>query len=246
MRVLDEDPGLADQLTEQATEQARPEAIAPVVRVTPGRWAFVIDQAATRGHLGLLVLDGLLARHVMIGQIGSTEFLGSGDVLRPWGADSGMLGDARTHWEILAPTRMAALDRDFAIRVSPWPEIGAALLERSDQRARSLAFQLALRQAVRVEDRVLVALRHLADRWGRVGRQGTTLALPRTSGEVLARIVGARRQSVSAALGNLRRRGLIDRRPDGTWILHEYPDKVELAPGRRASDHDNDDLLQSG
>jgi len=127
----------------------------------------------------------------------------------------------------------------------PWPEIIAALLDRVDQRARSLAFQLALRQAVRVEDRVLVALRHLADRWGRVGPQGTTLALPRTSGAVLARIVGARRQSVSAALSSLRRQQLIDRRPDGTWILREYPHVESLSPGRRASDIAGADLLSA-
>jgi hypothetical protein len=71
--------------------------------------------------------------------------------------------------------------------------------------------------------------------------------LPQTSGEVLARIVGARRQSVSVALGSLRRRGLIEHQPDGAWILHEYPDRMQqLKRGRRASDRQPDDLLASG
>jgi CRP-like cAMP-binding protein len=245
VNVLDEDPGLGESLTPEALERARSQAEAPLLTLPSGRWNYVGDAATMRGHLGLLVLDGLLARHVLIGSLGSTEFLGSGDLLRPWSADSGTLAQAAIHWEVLAETRLAVLDHDFAMHMRPWPEIAAALLDRADQRARSLAFQLALRQAVRVEDRVLVALRHLADRWGRVGPQGTTLALPRTSGAVLARIVGARRQSVSAALTSLRRQELIDRRRDGTWVLREYPKVDALTPGRRASDVAAGDLLSA-
>lgn len=235
VNVLDEDPGLGEDLDDDAFGRARHQAWAALRTRPPGRWEPEADDDGA-GHLGILVLDGLLARHVMLGALGSTEFLGSGDLLRPWGHDSGVLAQSRTEWEVLADTRLAVLDEEFAMRMRPWPRLTAALLDRSDQRARSLAFQLALRQAVRVEDRVLVALRHLADRWGRVGRDGTMLRLPRTSGEVLARIVGARRQSVSAALSSLRRQGLIDRRPDGTWVLREYPQIEDITPGRRASD----------
>ena len=234
--VLREDPGLGESLDERAALEADRVAFAPLLTVEPGRWRPQVDPQRARGHLGLLVLDGLLARHVMIDALGSTEFLGAGDLLRPWGVDSGTLAQATIQWEVLTPTRLAVLDREFAARIVAWPEVTSALLDRTDQRARSLAFQLALRQAVRVEDRVLVALRHLADRWGRVGVQGTSLTLPKTSGAVLARIVGARRQSVSTALSSLRRQGLVERRGDGTWILHEYPGVEGLTPGRRASD----------
>lgn len=241
--VLGEDPGLAEWLDREAAAAAEEAAGAPLLELDPGRWSPRVDPSVVRGHLGLLVLDGLLARHVTIDALGSTEFLGSGDLLRPWGVDSGTLAQASIQWEVLTPTRLAVLDRHFATRMQEWPEVMAALLDRTDQRARSLAFQLALRQAVRVEDRVLVALRHLADRWGRVGVQGTSLTLPKTSGAVLARIVGARRQSVSAALSSLRRQGLVERRADGTWILHAYTGAEALTPGRRASDLGGSTLL---
>jgi CRP/FNR family cyclic AMP-dependent transcriptional regulator len=236
VNVLDEDPSLAEAVGATELEGATAQAQAGLLRLAPGGWVPRAQPDLTAGGLGLLVLDGLLARHVTIAELGSTEFLGAGDLLRPWGGDSGMLAQSSVSWEVLSAARLAVLDRDFTLRIRRWPEIAIALLDRADQRARSLAFQLALRQAVRVEDRVLVALRHLADRWGRVGPQGTTLALPRTSVEVLARIVGARRQSVSAALSSLRRQGLIDRRPDGVWVLHQYPTVEGLKPGRRASD----------
>jgi CRP/FNR family transcriptional regulator, cyclic AMP receptor protein len=35
-------------------------------------------------HLGLLVVDGVVAREVVLGDTVSTELLGAGDVIRPW------------------------------------------------------------------------------------------------------------------------------------------------------------------
>lgn len=241
--VLDEDSGLGEGLEGAELEAARAQAWAAVLRVSPGRWNPEDHDPLRTGGFGLLVLDGLLARHVMIDALGSTEFLGSGDLLRPWGGDMGVLAQSTVRWEVLSPARLAVLDRDFVMRTRRWPEIAIALLDRADQRARSLAFQLALRQAVRVEDRVLVALRHLADRWGRVGPQGTTVMLPRARGEVLGRMVGARRQSVSSALSSLRRQGVIVRRADGAWILSEYPAVEGLQRGRRASDAAGTELI---
>ena len=35
-------------------------------------------------HLGLLLVDGVLAREVVLGDTVSTELLGPGDIVRPW------------------------------------------------------------------------------------------------------------------------------------------------------------------
>ncbi len=140
-------------------------------------------------------------------------------------------------WEVLAPSRVAILDRDFALRIRPWPEIVSVLLDRGFNRADSLLLQAALRQAVRVEDRVLLALWHFADRWGEAADEGWKIRIPRLTGETLANIVGARRQTVSTALGQLADRRAISRGKDGLWILVQRPPQMDaIQVGRRASD----------
>jgi hypothetical protein len=69
-----------------------------------------------------------------------------------------------------------------------------------------------------VELRVLALLWHLAERWGRVGREGVVLPVKLTH-ETLGRFVGARRPSVTLAMGQLADDGLITRRDDGAWVL---------------------------
>lgn len=225
--VLTEDPGLARHLSARALAQASAEALAPLVRLQVGRQRFLVDEPLTHGHLGLLVLEGLIARHVAFGQIGATELLGPGDILRPWVNHRDHAEAVNGRWEVLARTRLAALDRDFANRVRPWPEIAAALLDRAIDRTDSQLLQSALRQTRRVDDRLLLALWHFAGRWGEVQDEHRTVSLPRITGEMLARIVGARRQSVSTALGALTDRGALTRRPDGTLIVHARPPQLD-------------------
>ena len=63
---------------------------------------------------------------------------------------------------------------------------------------------------------------HLAERWGRVSRNGVILPL-RFSHEFLAKLVGVRRPSVTSAISRLRHEGIVERRPDGSWLLHGPP-----------------------
>lgn len=236
-RVLDVCPDLAGDLAGSALAAASAAAIAPLLHLETGLTAFVVDRAATDSHFGFLLLDGVMLRHVTFGHVGSTEFLGPGDVLRPWPRRGSRREIAEVRWEVLTPARLAVLDPDFAGRVRPWPQIHAGLLDRTGLRADSQALQASLRQAGRVEDRVLLALWHFAGRWGEVGAEGRTVSLANLTGEVLARFVGARRQSVSTALGKLSDSGALRRGPGRTvHIPNEPPELQEIQPGRRATD----------
>jgi CRP-like cAMP-binding protein len=241
VRVLAEDPGLARHLSGRALALATSEAIAPLVQLEPGTRTFLLDEPHTHGHFGLLVLDGLIARHTTFGLITSTELLGPADVARPWVPPREHAELIEVRWEVLAATRLAALDRDFANRVRPWPEIAAALLDRAAQLANSQLLLSALRQARRVEDRVLLALWHFAGRWGELHPEGRTMRLSDISGQTLAGVVGARRQSVSTALGQLADRGAIKRRPDGSITIPEEPPQLRhIQPQQHAlSQHSN-------
>ncbi|HEY5316781.1 MAG TPA: Crp/Fnr family transcriptional regulator [Solirubrobacteraceae bacterium] len=237
VRVLDEDPDIGRYLSGRALTLASSAAVAPLLRVAPGPTSFLIDESATHAHLGLLMLDGLIVRHLIFGQIGANDFLGPGDLLRPWLSRGDSSEVVHVTWEALGPTRLAALDQDFANRTRAWPEIATALLDRAAERSDSQALQAALHQTRRVEDRVLLALWHFAGRWGQVGPEGRIVSLRNITRELLARFVGARRQSVSTAIGNLMATGAIRRLPDGSLVLPREPPQLEhIAPGRRATD----------
>src|ERR1700759_5441352 len=141
VRVLDADPELASQLSPSMLEAAVAQAIAPLLRLEPRLWAPEFDERAAHGHLGLLVLGGLIARHMRFGQVGSTELLGPRDLIRPWRRPTSRTNAPEMRWEVLAPTRLAVLDRDFALRVRPWPEIVSVVLEGGVPRADSLLLQ---------------------------------------------------------------------------------------------------------
>jgi hypothetical protein len=91
-----------------------------------------------------------------------------------------------------------------------------------------------------VEDRILVLLWHLADRWGRVRPEGVTVPV-RLTHEMLGKLVGARRPSVTTAVNELIQREQIARADDGGWLLLGPPpgevggDGEEAAAASRSS-----------
>ena len=64
IRVLEVDPDLAEDLEPAALAVARPKAIARAHWLERGRWQPFAEQWDHRGHLGLLVVDGFLSRHL--------------------------------------------------------------------------------------------------------------------------------------------------------------------------------------
>lgn len=123
---------------------------------------------------------------------------------------------------VLEPTRLAVLDHGLIRRINPWPELGLELFARGTRRAHFLSVTLAIAHHPRVEDRLLLTLWHLADRFGRVRPDGIVVPLPLPH-QRLADLVGSHRPSVTAALGELTREGAISRGENGTWILHGAP-----------------------
>jgi CRP/FNR family cyclic AMP-dependent transcriptional regulator len=227
IRVLEVDPDLGEDLEPAALAVARPKAIARAQWLERGRWQPFAEQWDHRGHLGLLIVDGFLARNLQLGGRACAEILGPGDLLRPWvrAAEYSSI-PIQDSWEALERTRLAVLDRRFAAALSPWPEITASILDRMMVRSHWLALHLAVAHLRRVESRVLVVLWHLADRWGSVRRDGVALHLNLTH-TLLAAVVAAERPSVTLALTSLRDRGLVERREDHVWLLHGGP-PVEL------------------
>src|SRR3954452_16562514 len=221
--LVEADPDLGDLLDSQERERARREALARVVRLSPGEWDAASAYEASEHHRGFLVVDGLLSREVDVLGRRCVELIGPGDVLRPWQWDEvGSHVRAEVGWQVLEPTKLAVLDHQLVLRIVPWPQLGLELFNRGTRRAHHLAVALAITHHQRVGDRLLLTLWHLAERWGRVHGDGIVVPLP-LSHQRLADLVGAQRQSVTTAMGGLTRSGAISRRDNGDWVLHGPP-----------------------
>jgi CRP-like cAMP-binding protein len=125
---------------------------------------------------------------------------------------------------VLQPTRLAVLDERFLLASLRYPGVVDALFARSVRRTRWLAVRLVVNQLVRLEDRLMLAMWGLAERWGRVTPDGVIVPMGLTH-SALARLVGARRPSVTSALGELARDRVLERTDEG-WLLRGDPAHV--------------------
>lgn len=216
--LLDLDVDLAEALDVRMRLVARPAATAVTFDADVGEVKLSDRLAAATPGPGVLVLDGVLAVNVRVGDRTAAELLGAGDLVEPCAHEDDELLACVTDWRALVPIRFAMLDAAFAERVRPWPQLTQALLRRVERRARNLNVQRAITSQPRLEVRLALLLWHLAARWGRVEPGGIRLPLPLTH-QLLGRLVGAERPSVSHALARLSRSGLVTGHGD-EWHLH--------------------------
>jgi CRP-like cAMP-binding protein len=227
--VLAEDDDLAEAISRERRGKALQAARALVMRVGTGSWEAHADAGPTRGGFGFLVLGGLLVRRVGIGERLAAELLGPSDLLRPLDHD----GEEATlpfeaAWQVLEPARLAVLDRRWALRMAQFPEVGVELTRRAMLRSRRLANTLAISHHPRLDERLLLVLWELADRYGTVSPDGVHVPV-RLTHEMLSQLSGARRPSVSAALSRLSKSGSLERDKRG-WVLHGEPPALPPLP----------------
>ena len=237
VRILDEDLELAAAVDQARFNEARLAAVAPLITVPKGDWQ---PPSAPRSHgrdFGLLILSGLLLRELELADRSFAELRGPEDLLRPWDDAAEITSvSARITWTARQPTRLAWLDGDFASSVAPWPELTAVLVARATRRARLLSFRLAILELTHVDLRVLLLFWHLADRWGRVQPKGVALDLDLTH-ELIARMVGAHRTSVTAALQKLADEGRIAKEGPRWMLLGAPPQELSDVARRVAARH---------
>jgi hypothetical protein len=215
--LLDIDVDLAEELDVPMRLAARPSVTAITFETDAGpialaRWL----QRAAPGP-GLLILDGVLAANVQVGDRIATDLLGQGDLVQPWNSNDEELV-CEADWRALATTRFAVLDQAFVHRVQPWPQITLALLRRAGKRARRLNVQRAISAQPRLEVRLVLLMWHLAARWGKVEPGGVRVPLPLTH-QLMGHLISAERPSVSHALSRLAKAGVVTGHGD-EWHLH--------------------------
>jgi CRP/FNR family cyclic AMP-dependent transcriptional regulator len=218
--LIEHDPELFARLDSAALMDAR-KAIVPAWQIEAGHWAPpAVDPS--RAPFGLLLIKGFLACETALPEASSIELLGPGDVLRPWVRPADTNVAVELKWEALESSVIAALDVRFGSVALRHPAIIATLMDRYVARSMWANQHLAVCHIVGLDKRLETLLWHLAERWGRVGREGVILPV-RLSHEFLAKLVGVHRPSVTSAISRLRQQSVVERRPDGSWLLHGPP-----------------------
>jgi len=217
--LTDVEPELFERLTREELAVARRTAIAPRVELQAGPWRGTLGDVDHGRGLGLLVASGVMLRSLALDERPRSEIIGPGDLIQ---SDSGA-GPAdstpgTTSWEVVVPTTAALLDDHVIDRLCRWPSVMNALLSRAVRRSHELAFQVAVVDLRRAEDRLMHLFAHLGDRWGRRTLDGIVVPIPLTH-EMLAQLVGAHRPTVTTSLQRLGSAGALLRRPDRTWLL---------------------------
>ena len=226
--LLDLVPELGDGVADDDRSAVRRGTPVQTVSVAPGPWS-PSELVGDDGAAGFLLTEGAIVRDVLMAGSVASDLLGPGDVAGLGDADAALV-PTELRWTASAPCRIAVLDAHLLASLEAWPAVMARLLARATRQTSTLALQRAISQLPRVDLRLLALFWHLAERWGRVGRDGIVVRLALTH-ETLGRMVGARRPTVSLALKELATAGTVVRRLDGAWVLRR--DGLErLAPER--------------
>src|SRR4051795_12398284 len=235
IRLLEAQPDLADGLSPEEEAQARRHVVALLDSVEPGPWEPGARYATDPAFFGLLVVDGMISRDVELGGRRCSELLGPGDLLRPSDYDEGEAASipAESAWNVLEPSRVAVLDGRFARVACRYPELVSKLIGRTLRRSRWLAILLTISSMPRVDARVQALLWHLADRWGHVTLDGVVVPV-RLTHDMIGRLVGAHRPSVTTALSELARAERISRLPHGWLLRGDPPSAAAPQNGRRS------------
>jgi hypothetical protein len=216
VQLLREDPDLAENMSPQARQQATELIRARVFRVPKGSWD---PPGIDHGTIGLLLLDGLMVRTLELGRVSSSEVVGPSDIIRPWETDLiPNLVPGVSSWRVLDPAQVALLDARVTSLVGRWPELCTSVAGRFLRRARSLSYLMAAQHFVRVEDRLLATLWHLASMWGRVTPRGTLVPF-RLTHDMLAGIIGAQRPTTTTSIRSLMDQGRIAREDGRRYVL---------------------------
>lgn len=220
IRLLDVDPELGRSVRPERRDEARRSALATSVAVPRGRWdmeALARDRTAV---YGLLLLEGLVNRTVVLDGVPGAQLLGRGDLIPPHDDPADALVPTSVTWTVLEPLTLALLDERFLFTVRRWPELVAVLFERVATQTTRRSVHRTLCQLPRVEDRLHAMLWYLAERWGRMTPQGVLLPI-RLTHDLLGQLVGAKRPTVSLAIKQLEAQGALHRRDDGAWLLEQ-------------------------
>lgn len=221
-QILIDDPDLAEYLDGERLSAATRECVAQTLSIRAGPWIPPDNDEGLKRGIGLLVLTGLIVRHVGVAGRFGAELIGEGDIICPWQWTEGESTLPRSgRYRVLQDCRLAVLDAALTMRLGRYPEVFSSLFTRALQRSRHVAVNMAIVQQPRIDVRLHMLFWELADRFGRVRQDGVHVPIALTHA-TLADLVAARRPTVTKALGELSQRGAVSW-TGSDWLLPGEP-----------------------
>jgi CRP-like cAMP-binding protein len=216
--LLEIEPDLARYIAREELPDAERVAL-PVVRLARGQVS--LGELLTRaGAFAAVIVDGVVLQSLQVWERTGLRLLGPGDVLGLGATNYSALRSA-DELRCETPVSLALLGREVLLAAHRWPRLVIALLARVAEQSERVSDQLVICQLPRVEDRALAMMWQLAQTWGYVTSHGTVVPLSLTH-ETLGGMVGARRSTVTLALGRLAEQGAMFRTGD-EWLLVAKP-----------------------
>jgi hypothetical protein len=216
--VLEFDPDLGSGIPREERDAAHQVCRGGIVQVPRGRWDLPASAAERDDRIGLVIVDGLLCREIALRDHHLLELLGPRDVLQlPVASGRPRLGGP-IRITAATDTTLVVLGDSFVRASVRWPSLLASFLRRIESQRERLAVQGLITHVPRADHRVLLALWHLADRWGEETAEGAILPLPLTH-DLLGQLVAARRSTVTLAVSALEADGCTARVGHGSWFL---------------------------
>jgi CRP-like cAMP-binding protein len=218
INLFDVEPELARFLTPDERAELGP-VLVPTQQLQRGA-VDVCEVLEAADSFAAFVLDGMVLQRLRVSDQLGLRLMGPGDVVSLTKQPRSMLL-SHSDCQVALDTTLALLGGDVMLATRRWPQIMAGLHIRAAEQLDRLAAQLVICQLPRVEERLLAILWLLAESWGHVTRAGTSLPISLTH-DVLGGLIGARRSTVTLALGELSERGALVRQGAG-WLLLEPP-----------------------
>lgn len=220
IRLLDVDPELAAGLEPAERARAQRLLVVPLLRPEPG--GLDLDQLRNaeevQGSLrAVMLVRGALELTLELAGRRCSRVVNPPEIVLLDPDPSGWLS-TRAAWSAAAGTELAALDARFLTAGQRWPSLFDALLARAARQAHDAFVLQAISQLPRVEVRLLAYFWWLADRHGRVRPDGVVIERSFTH-ESLGQMIGAARPTVSLALKELAKAGLLRAEHPRGWLL---------------------------
>lgn len=227
IRLVDLVPEFAAEIPEADRAMAGRVLVAPLLG---GRDEDLARVFATPGldPFDFIVVDGVVLKETTLNARSALEVLTAGDVLAPPLTRRRQNASAAvSRYLAHGPVRLAVLGPRFREAARRWPGLSDVLHDRLGQQTHRASMHMAMLHIARVDDRVLALFADLAERTGRMTADGIVVEMPLTH-ELIGRLVGSRRPTVTLALRELAEAGRLDRREDGSWLL--APDAAAQTP----------------
>jgi hypothetical protein len=214
--VLEVDPALAADIAPNERPRAIQASTVSVRALALGDWRFERPPEST--SLGALILTGTVVLTMDLAGYRHVEVLGKGDVLNPWRLPTDTALEEQVGLRVMQSGCVGLLDRRFALQMTPWPEVFAALMRRQIMRTRRMMLQACILSCSRVDERLELILWRLASQFGAMTRDGLLVRLPFTHRQ-LAEMIAARRPTVTSAVSRLVAEGRLVCPRRNEWLL---------------------------